>query len=316
MKKKEQPQPPQQQNSITTCSVCNKVNADITDPESGEIICSNCGMVISEKIEDNINQERRAYRLEEADKTARIGAPTSLARPDMGLSTIIGRENRDAGGQVLDTAMRSTIERLRMWDSRIQIGDSVDRNLKRAFQQLDKLKDKLGLSDSIVEKTAYIYRKVQGKGLTRGRTVDGMMAAVVYAACREIGTPRTLKDIVAASNVKPKDIARNYRILVLELDIKIPVTDPMKCIAKVANKLGVSEKTKHQAMDIMTEVIKSKMTAGKDPMGLAATVLYVSGIRTGETTPQTTVADAAGVTEVTIRNRFKDLKNNLREVDV
>jgi transcription initiation factor TFIIB len=301
----------EEEGPIRICSICNKENTAITDAESGEIICSNCGVVISERIEDDIHKEGRAYTLEEADKKARTGAPASLARHDMGLSTIIGRDNKDASGQVLDATMRSTIERLRTWDSRIQIHSPTDRNLSRAFQQLDRLKEKLGLSDTIVEKTAYIYRKVQERRLIRGRTIDGMLAAAVYIACREMDTPRTLKDIAAASNIKSKGIAKNYRILVFELGIKIPVVDPMKCIARVANKLRLSEKTKHQALNIMGKVLKKEMTAGKDPMGLAATVLYVSGIMTSEKIHQTTIANASGVTEVTIRNRFKDLTRNL-----
>jgi transcription initiation factor TFIIB len=135
--------------------------------------------------------------------------------------------------------------------------------------------------------------------------------AVVYIVCREMEAPRTLKDIAEASNITRKSIARNYRILVFELGIKIPIVDPMKCIAKVANKLSLSEKTKHQALNIMGKVLKKEITAGKDPMGLAATVLYVSGLKTGEKIHQTTIAAASGVTEVTIRNRVKDLTRNL-----
>jgi transcription initiation factor TFIIB len=293
------------------CSICNRENTTITDPDSGEIICSNCGMVISDKIEDTIHQDRRASTLEEADKRARTGAPSSLARHDMGLSTIIGRENRDASGQIIDTAMRSKIGRLRTWDFRTRMRKSGDRNLMKAFEQLDRLKEKLGLSDTIVEKTAYIYRKVQERGLIRGRTIDGTLAAAVYITCRETGTPRTINDIAHASNTKRKDVTRCYRLMVLELGIKIPVVDPMKCLAKVANKLSISEKTKHQAMNIMEEVVNKKITAGKEPMGMAATVVYASSLKTDEKISQRDIAAASGVTEVTIRNRFKDLSRNL-----
>jgi transcription initiation factor TFIIB len=181
----------------------------------------------------------------------------------------------------------------------------------KAFGQLNRLKEKLGLSDTIVEKAAYIYRKVQERGLIKGRTIDSMLAAAVYSACREMETPITIKDIAAKSNLKRKDIARSYRTLVFELDIRIPAVNPMKCIARVANRLSVSEKTKYQAMNIMKEVVNKKISAGKEPTGLAATVLYASSINTQETIPQRHIADASGVTEVTIRNRFKDLKRLL-----
>ena len=298
----------EEKNTVTTCSTCNKDNTAITDPECGEIICSNCGMVISEKIEDTSHQERRASTLEEAVKRARTGAPSSLARHDMGLSTIIGKENRDARGQLIDTVMRSKIERLRTWDLRTRMSKSGDKNLVRAFEQLDRIKEKLGLSDIMSEKAAYIYRKVHERGLIRGRTIDGILAAAVYSAGREMETARTLKDIAVVSNLKRKDIARCYRLLVFELDIRIPVVDPKKCIARVANKLNISEKTKHQAMNIMEEVVNKQITAGKDPNSMAATVLYVSSLKADEKILQKDIAAASGVTEVTLRNRLKDLK--------
>lgn len=297
---------------ILACSTCNTDQTAITDPESGEIICSKCGLVISEKIEDYAHQERRAYSIQEADERARTGARTSLAFHDMGLSTIIGKANKDASGQLLNSAMCSSMDKLRIWDSRIHVNSSEDRSLRRAFHQLNTLRDKLGLSDTLVEKSAYLYRKAQERGLIRGRTVDGIMTAAVYIACRETGTPKSLEDISIVSNLKRKDITRCYRRLVFDLDIKIPIVDPMKCIVKVANKLSLSEKTKHKAMNLMTYAIKMEINAGKIPMGLAATVLYASCLKTGENVSQTNIAEASGVTEVTIRNRFKDLTSRIK----
>ena len=297
---------------ILACSTCNTDQTAITDPESGEIVCSKCGLVISEKIEDYAHQERRAYSMHEADERARTGARTSLAFHDMGLSTIIGKANKDASGQLLNSAMCSSMEKLRIWDSRIHVNSSEDRSLRRAFHQLNTLRDKLGLSDTLVEKSAYLYRKAQERGLIRGRTVDGIMTAAVYIACRETGTPKSLEDISIVSNLKRKDITRCYRRLVFDLDIKIPIIDPMKCIVKVANKLSLSEKTKNKAMNLMTYAIKMEINAGKIPMGLAATVLYASCLKTGENVSQTNIAEASGVTEITIRNRFKDLTSRIK----
>jgi transcription initiation factor TFIIB len=289
------------------CSACNKGQTTITDPESGEIICSNCGVVILEGIEDYAHEERRAYSMEELEHRSRTGAPTSLAIHDRGLSTTIDKVNKDANGKILDSTMLPQIKKLRRWNSIINIHESSQRNLRRAFQQLDTLKDKLGLTEAMVEKIAYIFRKVHEKQLLRGRTIDGMLAASVYIVCREMGASITLKDIAAASNLTYKDVSRNYRVLVFELDIKIPVIDPMKCISKLSNKLGIKEKTKKQAMNIMSEVVKREMTSGKIPMGLAASVLYLSCQITGEGISQAKIAEASSTTEVTIRNRFKDL---------
>jgi transcription initiation factor TFIIB len=294
---------------LQKCSSC-KSNQIITDIESGEIVCSNCGQVISNNALEDTRPEWRAFGAEEQANKIRTGIPTSLARHDMGLATVIGTPDRDASGHKIDAAMRSMMERLRTWDARTQAHSSTDRNLRHAFYELDRLKDKLGLSDTIVEKSAYIYRKAQERMLIRGRTISGILAAAIYIACRELGTPRTLKDIAADSAIKLKEVARSYRILYFELDLKIPLVDPVKCIVKVANKAKLSEKTKRQAAEMMRMVNKRELSAGKDPMGLAASVLYLASLRNGDGITQMDIADAAGVTEVTLRNRTKDLRNN------
>ncbi|HXG05708.1 MAG TPA: TFIIB-type zinc ribbon-containing protein [Nitrososphaera sp.] len=288
------------------CNVCES-GQTVTDPESGEIICGNCGLVLFDKTLES-RPEWRAFTTEEANDRSRTGIPSSLARHDMGLSTVIGKADRDASGRVLDVTMRSTMGRLRAWDFRSQAHSPTDRNLRQAFSELDRLKDKLGVSDAVIEKTAYIYRKAQERGLVRGRTISAMVGAALYIACRETGASRTLKDIAEIGNIKRKDLARIYRLVVTELDLKIPMIDPMKCIVRVANRAKLSERTKRVAMNIMKDVIESGISAGKDPMGLAASVLYLACLSTGESRTQTDIAEAAGVTEVTVRNRYKNLK--------
>jgi transcription initiation factor TFIIB len=295
---------------ILTCSTCNTDQTVITDPETGEIICSKCGLVICERVEDNSHQERRAYSIEEANLRSRTGAPISLAFYDKGLSTIIGRSSKDAKGSILGAATLSRIERLRTWESRINRHEHSERSIKQAFRQLVVLKDKLGLTDTMIEKSAYIFRKACEGRLLRGRTVDGMLAAAVLIVCREMGNPRTMNDIATALAIKRKDVSRNYTVLIFELNIKAPLIDP-KCIIKVANKLKISEKTKHTAINIMMDAVKLKITAGKVPMGLAATILYLACIKTGEYVSRASIAEASGVTEVTIRNRLKDIRNKL-----
>jgi transcription initiation factor TFIIB len=184
--------------SSLRCSICSKKGVKsavvITDPESGEIICSNCGMVISQNIEDT-RPEWRSFGSEGAEGygKSRTGMPTSLARHDKGLTTIIGRTDIDASGNKIDASIRSKMERLKTWDFRSHAHDSTNRNLIQAFNELDKLKDKLGLPDAVIERTAYIYRKAQQRGLVRGRTIDAILAAASYIACRGLNVPKTLK---------------------------------------------------------------------------------------------------------------------------
>jgi transcription initiation factor TFIIB len=299
-----QPQP------FSTCPMCKDNLRIITDTNSGETICSRCGMIVLDKTQ-NINQpEWRAFSSAEHEDRSRTGIPMSLAIHDMGLACVIGKTNRNAGGKKMDNAM----QRLRILDSRAYIHGSSDIGLIHAFNILRILKDKLTLPYVVVEKAAYIYRKAHERKLSRGRLVTALVAASVHIACREMNTPRTLKDIAAASNIKRKQLAKAYRLLHIEFDIKVPLADQTKCIAKIANKSNLSEKTKRHAIRIMDEIRETQISAGKNPMALAATILYFSCLKTGENKSQVDIAEAAGVTEVTMRNRSRELKNKLEEL--
>ena len=298
--------------TLIVCSVCGRNKMVITNPDCGEIICSNCGMVLSDKIQESSRPEKRTFNSSDRDNRDRTGIPTSLARHDMGLATTIANTDRDASGHKIDATMRSTMNRLRVWHFRTQAYTPTDKNLLQAFNELDLLKDKLSLPDASVQKAAYIYRKVQEKGLGRRRPIHTVLAAVIYIACREMEIPRTIKDISTNSNIKPNEISRLYRLLVFELDIRIPLVDPMKCITMISNKVNVSEKIKHHAMNIMNDdITKSQISAGKNPLGLAASILYLSCLINNSSINQTVFAQAAGVTEVTIRNLCKNLKSKL-----
>ncbi|CAE6501711.1 MAG: TFIIB-type zinc ribbon-containing protein [Candidatus Nitrosotenuis sp.] len=287
------------------CPRCGKGSL-VTDNDTGENFCGKCGFVINqESIESG--PEWRSFSKDDEGKS-RAGVPTSLAMHDMGLATIIGQADKDAAGKPLSSSMKNTIERLRTWDSRSQVHEPADRNFRQAFSELSRLKDKLALGDAVIEKAAYIYRKAIEKGLVRGRSISALIASALYAACRDTETPRTLKDIGVASNIKRKDIARCYRLLLKELSLKMPVVDPIKCVSRIASKAELSEKTKREAARILRNAEENKISAGKDPMGLAAAALYVACVSNGENKTQRDVAEAAGVTEVTIRNRYKGLK--------
>lgn len=294
------------------CSVCGRMQTAITDHQSGEVICSSCGTVISEQNLDLANPEWRAFTVEEREDKTRTGSPVSLSRHDMGLATIIGKPNTDASGKKLDTNTLTAFKRLRTWDSRMQINSSHSRNLRKAFSELDILRDKLGLTDQIVERAAYIYRKVEDKGLIRGRTILGMLIAAVYIACRDSGKPRTIKDIASAINIRRKEISRNVRVLTFELDLQVPILNPIQCIAKVANTAMINESTRRLAFGLLRELLSSKiLTVGKNPMGLAASILYIASKEMGEDISQEELARAAAVSEPTIRSRIKDIRKSL-----
>jgi len=290
-----------------SCLRCGKKEL-ITDTETGEIFCGGCGFVLSERVEST-GPERRSF-YEDGVNRERTGVGTSLAIHDQGLSTVISPTNRDATGQPLSNSMKKTLKRLRIWDRRGQ-NERIDKNLRQAFSELNRLKDKLSLSDAVVEKAAYIYRKAVDKKLVRGRSISGMMGSALYAACREVGTPRTLKDIAVTSNVKKGDLAACYRLLIKELDLKMPVVDSVQNVARIASKIGLSEKTRRYAIEILRKAEEDNSSAGKNPMGLAATALYIACVTNGEKKTQRDFAEAADITEVTIRNRHKGLSELL-----
>ena len=283
----------------------------VTDQNTGELFCGKCGIVITDKIVD-ASAEWRSFSNEGGTDPTRTGAPTSLTMHDRGLSTIIGTVNKDASGKPLSTSMKSTIERLRTWDSRSQTNSSADRNLRQALNEMNKLKDKLSLSDTVIQKSAYIYRKALEKKLVRGRSIQGLVAACLYAACRNTETPRTLQDIADGMNIRKKDIARCYRLIFRELELKMPVVDPVKGVSRIASVADLSEKSKRKAVEILTQAKDTGLVAGKDPMGIAAASLYLACISTGEIKSQKEISEASGITEVTIRNRCVGLRKMLK----
>ena len=293
------------------CPRCGK-NSLVLDMTMGEQVCTNCGYVVKDIIEE-VGPEWRNFSKEsgEGDRS-RVGAPTSLAMHDMGLSTMIGLEGGDASGRALESSMRQQFERLRTWDRRSKVHTSADRNLRQAFGELQRLAEKVNVSEAVTEKAAYIYRKALDKRLIKGRSITAMITASLYAALRDTETPRTLKDLAAVSGVKKNALASSYRLILKEMDLKMPVRDPAKYVTRVGRKAGASERTQRRALEILRKAQETGGSAGKDPMGLAAAALYVASVMENEAKTQKDYAQAAGVTEVTIRNRYKTLKGSLQ----
>jgi transcription initiation factor TFIIB len=294
-----------------------KHSVTITDPAAGEVICIDCGTVISDKPLESFSEwQTFTYNdLYSTDKGGR-GMPISLTIHDQGLSTNIGKENKDFTGEMIfDSSMLSILQRIRTWDYRTQTKNSKGISRKIAFGQLDRLKQKLVLPDSVVEKAAYIYRKVQQKEITVGRTTTGALAACVYIACREAAIPRTSNEVAEVSNIRRKEMWNAYIAIVLELNLKVPLIDPVRCLVKLANKTHVDEKIKRYAIDCLKQVTDSNISAGKDPMSIAATVLYLACLHYGnENKTQKYFAEAANISDVTIRNRRQELQDKIPSI--
>lgn len=283
----------------------------VADPESGEIICVKCGAVIT----NWMLQMSPGWKVNHQDEQNVIWDRGDVSNPlnlhFTNLSTRIGKENRDASGKRLDPRLHKKLSNLRKWDYIMQF-DSETRNLNQVISLLRRCKEKLGLPYSVIEKTAYLYRKVQHNKMIRGRTTEAILAASVYIACRQVGIPRTLNDVAKTNNITCKEISSAYRLIVLKFDLRMPSIDQMHYLVRLANSTGVGERVKRHSIMVMKEIIEKELSAGKDPMGLAAAILYLISQQYGDPTKtQRYFADIAGVTDVTIRNRCNELKTEI-----
>ncbi len=291
------------------CIECGSTDI-IWDETRGEIICNNCGLVIKEHMMD-MGPEWRSYTAEERKKRSRVGSPINYSIHDKGLSTMIGRENRDTYGKKLGPSRRAEIYRLRKWQRRIRIHSSRERNLIRALSELDRLASQMGIPRSIKEEVAMIYRKALESGISRSTSIEELVAAALYAVCRIRKIPRTLDEVAEKSHIRKIKLGKAFRQLVRKVNVTIPISSPIDFIPRFSNELELSGKVANRAKEILDEAKEEGITAGKDPTGMAAAALYVAGIIENERRTQREIARVARVTEVTVRNRYKEIVREL-----
>ena len=280
------------------------------DYEKGEVVCSNCGLIVADNMAD-AGPEWRAFDAEQREKRARGGAPIKFMRPNKGLVTEIDQYNRDIRGAKISPKKQAQLYRMRKWHKRASIASSMERNLAIALSELDRIASYLGLPDSIRESAALLYRKCIKAELIRGRLIESVVSAVIYATCRMQGIPRTLDEISRVSGIEKKEIGRAYRFVRRELDINVPLTDPAQYVPKFVAALKLSGGAQERAIGLLKKAIAKGLISGRGPTGVAAAAVYIASAMSGERRTQKEVADVAGVTEVTIRNRYRELKKEL-----
>ncbi|MGD2073285.1 MAG: transcription initiation factor IIB [Candidatus Thorarchaeota archaeon] len=293
------------------CPECGSTRI-MRDPKKGDRICRNCGLVISEKTIDR-GPEWRAFTKEEKDAKARTGAPVSYTKHDKGLSTNISWSNRDASGSSLSAKRRSEIYRLRKWQIRTRIHSSSDRNLVKAMTEMKRITSQLNLARGFKELSAMLYRKLILEKNVRGRNIDALTAACIYAACRLRETPRSLEEIASHSRIDENKIARHYRFLVWKLKMKMPIPDPANHLPRIISSLDLPSAVQEQALEILDDAKNARITTGRDPKGIAAAITYIASIITDNRATQREIASVAGVTEVTLRKRYKEM---VRELEI
>lgn len=290
---------------VQRCPECGSTRL-MCDHESAEIVCMDCGYVIAAKIADR-GPEWRAFDSEQRAKRARVGAPVTYTIHDKGLSTMIDWHDRDIYGKRLSPGQKAQVYRLRKWQRRIRVSDATERNLAFALSEITKIANTLNLPRNIVETASVIYRRAVKERLIRGRSIQGVTAAAIYLACRQCGLARTLDEIAQASSVNKKEVGRSYRFLIRELEYFIPPLKPSQYITKFSNQLTMQGKVEEIAHKILLAAKELKLTSGRGPTGIAAAASYIASVLTGERKTQREIAEIAQVTEVTIRNRYKEL---------
>jgi len=294
---------------IVRCPECGSTQLS-RDYSRAEFVCNDCGLVIDEDFIDH-GPEWRAFDSDQREKRARVGAPMTYTIHDKGLSTEIDWGNKDSYGKTIPTRNRAQLYRLRKWQHRIRIADATERNLALALSNLDRLASGLGLPRVVRETAAMIYRKAAMKNLIRGRSIEGVAAAALYAACRQCHVPRTLDEISEISRIKRKEIGKNYRFIAKELKLKLLPTLPEDYISRFCSILKLSNEVQAKTMEILKLAAEKALITGRGPTGNAAASLYIASVLCGERRTQREVADVAGVTEVTIRNRYKEIVEKL-----
>jgi len=287
--------------------VCPECGGDLfADEERGETVCADCGLVVEE---DGIDRgpEWRAFDSHERDAKSRVGAPTTNLMHDKGLSTTIGWQDRDAYGNSLSSRQRRKIQRLRTWNERFRTRNSRERNLKQALGEIERMSSALGLPKNVRETASAIYRRALGDDLLPGRSIEGVATAALYAAARQMGTPRSLDEFETVSRVDRAEIARTYRYVARELGLEVAPADPTSYVPRFVSDLGLSEEVERTARELLESAEREGVYSGKSPVGLAAAGVYAASLLTNRRATQSEVSEVANVSEVTIRNRYHEL---------
>ena len=294
---------------VQKCPECNSTDL-VVDNQRAEVYCKKCGSVLDENLIDQ-GPEWRAFDTEQRNSRSRVGAPINPTYHDGGLPTVIGKKNRDYNGRAVPERNQAQMYRIRKLQQRSRVSGAGERNLALALGEIHRTTSNLSLPRNVKSDASFIYRNAAKKNIIRGRSIEGVVAASVYAACRRCEIPRTLEEISEATKISRKKIGKTYRFLSRELKFNLKPTSPEDYVPRFATKIKLSKEAESKAISIIKEASKKGLIAGKAPAGVAAAALYIASVLLGERKTQKEVANASGVTEVTIRNTYKKFSEQL-----
>ena len=275
-----------------------------------EVICCSCGLVIEDRIIDP-GPEWRGFDTDQRMARQHTGPPTTYTIYDKGLSTMIDKSDRDIYGRSLSPGAKAQMHRLRKWDKRARVSDSVDRNLSYALSELDRVAGQLQLPRNVREAASMVYRMTVEKRLIRGRSIESCTASAIYISCRQFGIPRTLEEMAEVTKHSKKEIGKSYRVIARGLGMHLPPVNAIDYVPRFTSGLGLHATVETKACEILREAIDGGLCSGKGPVGMAAAAIYIACVLEDVERTQTEISDVTGVTEVTLRNRYKDIAEYL-----
>jgi len=287
----------------------------VTDYDRGERHCEMCGIVVDDNMIDH-GPEYRIFDHTQEDK-ARVGPASNTMLHDKGLPTEIDPSMRDAYGKKIKDWQQ--INRLRKWQNRARLHNSFEKNLARAYMQISKVSSVMTLPDTVRAEAGHIYKMAVNNKFLRGRSVDSVIAASIYTACRMHGVPRTLDEVSQATGVGRKEVGRVYRFVTRELDINLHPVSGGEYMERFCSMFDISKDAATEARRLVAICEANDQFSGKNPMGVNAACIYIACNKIHKQTgsgriTQREIADKMSITEVTIRNRIQNIKKLLREL--
>ncbi|HEX9341680.1 MAG TPA: TFIIB-type zinc ribbon-containing protein [Thermoplasmata archaeon] len=278
------------------------------DPVRGERVCDNCGFVVDEGLVD-LGPDWTTF---EGDDRIRAGPPPSVMAPDKGLGSMVGNGLRDAKGNPIDARSVAALNRLRRV-SRWTRYDRTERALAPGLAQLSSLSARMGLAPAFRERAAILLRRTIEAGLSRGRSMDAIVAAVVYLASKQLGAPRGLHELAQETGVTIHRISLTAKVVGRELGVFSRPSRADDFVPRFASQLGLDGSVGERALALIAQAGDSKILEANSPVGIAAGALYLASEELGVPLTQAQIARLTGVSEVTIRKHYRLLKDFLSE---
>jgi transcription initiation factor TFIIB len=289
----------------TDANTCPECDGRVT-MNTAETVCDDCGLVLADQQVDTGPEWRN---FEDRSNRKRTGAPRTPSRHDRGLSTEIGW-SPNGRGSGFSSRKRRQFSRLRQHHRRAQHRNKAERNEMHGLTEIRRMASALGFTKSVRDRACRLFSTAQAQDLLRGRSIEAIAAASVYATCRCEGRPQTLEDIAAVAQVSAAKVQNGYSVLNRELGLPAAPIPPERFLPRFVSELGLSRMVEQEARSVLA-VEGTPETSGANPAGVAGGALLLGAERANEYRrfTQAELAEVADVSIVTVRNHRDELRS-------